>query len=68
MTIYTDADIIEAVEAIVAEIERAVLAEDFSRADALQARLFGHEGENAGQLVSLAHSLSNEAALTASAA
>lgn len=68
MTIYTETDIIQAVEAIVAEIERAVLAEDFSRADALQGRLFGHEGENASQLVSLARSLSNEAALTASAA
>lgn len=68
MTIYTETDIIQAVEAIVAEIERAVLAEDFSRADALHAQLFGHDGENAGQLVSLARSLANETALAASAA
>ena len=68
MTNYTDTDIIEAVETIVAEIERAVLAEDFGRADALQAQLFGHVGDNAAQLVSLARSLATEPALTASAA
>jgi len=68
MTIYDDTDIIRAVDAIVAEIERAVLAEDFARADALHARLFGHDGENAAQLVALARSLANETALAASAA
>lgn len=68
MTSCRESDIIQAVEIIVAEIERAILAEDGARADALQAQLFGHRGESAAQLVALANAIVAESPLAASAA